>query len=696
MNNTKTKMDVALDRNAPSSVVTFTAYYNGIKDIMSRGGKIRCITDVTPENIGYCKILLGLVSELRHLDGLKGGVAINESEYLATNFFQHAQPLSEVIYSSAKEVVAQGQYIFDTLWKNAIPAVKRIQEIEDGIEPIKTEVIEGAEEIGKKLHQITEESNYLHICSTPKGMALGRDHYFGIENNTNKKFADGSVKWVTSINNQKEIEVVKFFLKDGIKVKHISNIPSINFVISDKYFASTTEKVSGTKTISNFLVSNDPVYIDHFSTIFDNTWKSSVDAVDRIRELGEAKLFKTKMISNPEESLDILNHAYTSARNEILILLPSRNALSRLRNTKDLEKLNELGMKSIIVKILIISSRQINQIKKIRQKYPKIEFRVLEFNFPILNRITIIDTFKTIIIKIKDDSITITKNAMDVTTFIEGGYTALSYKSIFDTLWEQTLTYEKLKKVNKELQSHGKLQKEFIDILAHEIRSPIQPIIGLTKYVKNTLKDKEQIELLDSVIASGQKLNTLTKNILEISRIEDNVFTIRKRKFDLNEAISNTIKTFERTLRESKSKISFEFTDSRNVHYINGDKTRIEQVVSNLIHNSIKSIKRSRKKSEGGMISIFIKSKNKNKNGNLHELQKIDEMVEIIVEDNGEGIDPKVKPYLFTKFTKSLDGNGLGLYVCKKIVELHGGKITLAKGKKIGARFIITLPSSHI
>ncbi|MBA2268954.1 MAG: hypothetical protein H0W19_11575 [Nitrosopumilus sp.] len=152
MQNTKIKMDITFDHKAPSIVVKLPAYCNGYKEILTRGGKIRFITEITKDNIQYCK-LLNLVSELRHLDGLKGGIAINESEYMATTVLQEAQPLTEVIYSNV-DVVAQGQYIFDTLWRHPTSAFKRIREIEYGMEPIKTEVLESAEEIADKIYKI--------------------------------------------------------------------------------------------------------------------------------------------------------------------------------------------------------------------------------------------------------------------------------------------------------------------------------------------------------------------------------------------------------------------------------------------------------------------------------------------------------------------------------------------------------------
>ena len=117
MENAEKKMDITFDYHAPSIVIKIPQYYVGYKDILKRGGKIRCITEITKDNVQYCKQLLNIVSELRHLDGLKGGIAINETEYMATTLLKEEQPLTEVIYSNAEEVVSQGQYAFDTFWE---------------------------------------------------------------------------------------------------------------------------------------------------------------------------------------------------------------------------------------------------------------------------------------------------------------------------------------------------------------------------------------------------------------------------------------------------------------------------------------------------------------------------------------------------------------------------------------------------
>src|ERR687894_3334195 len=142
MSNVKRKMDIFFDYKAPSIVVDIAEYRDGYIDIKRRGGKIRAFTEITKGNVSYCKELMKLVDELRHLDGVRGGIAVSESEYMATTLLQEAKPLTQVIYSNVKEVVEQGQYIFDTLWNAATPAEQRIREIEEGVTHYETKLIE--------------------------------------------------------------------------------------------------------------------------------------------------------------------------------------------------------------------------------------------------------------------------------------------------------------------------------------------------------------------------------------------------------------------------------------------------------------------------------------------------------------------------------------------------------------------------
>src|SRR5207237_64015 len=139
--NTEGRIDTCMNYTRPPLAIGIGQIKKAFLDAKSRGVRLRYLTEITNENISYCKELIKIVDELRHLDGIKGGIALNEIEYMATTVLQEAKPLTQVIYSDVKEVVEQGQYIFDIFWYRAIPAEQKIREIEDGIEPSRIEVI---------------------------------------------------------------------------------------------------------------------------------------------------------------------------------------------------------------------------------------------------------------------------------------------------------------------------------------------------------------------------------------------------------------------------------------------------------------------------------------------------------------------------------------------------------------------------
>jgi signal transduction histidine kinase len=274
---------------------------------------------------------------------------------------------------------------------------------------------------------------------------------------------------------------------------------------------------------------------------------------------------------------------------------------------------------------------------------------------------------------------------------------------------------------NEQLTMHDKMQKEFINVAAHELKTPIQPIISLAEHLKNSRKldpraegmydktgegqlqkQRQQDELIDVIIRNARRLRRLAENILDVTKIETQSLLIKKEHFDLNNLIINIITDFGNQIaRENKDiKLRFvsngtlvenEFTDKIFVY---ADKDRISQVISNLINNAVKCTK-------AGTITIVV-------NGiKEHDLSNDAESQEVIVsvKDTGSGVDPEILPRLFTKFaTKSQSGTGLGLFISKNIIESHGGKIWLGDGNgqnnnkgitgNNGAIFSFSLPIS--
>jgi two-component system sensor histidine kinase VicK len=174
MSNVKKRMDIYFDNRAPSIVININEYSKGYRDIKRRGGKIRLLTEITSENIEFCKQLMNLVDELRHVDGVKGGLAVSETEFMATTILEEATPLTQVIYSNVKEMVEQGQYIFDSLWANAaaIPAKQRIKEIEQGVIREIIETIRDPAEMKKRAYDLLKFASDEILIILPTAKAL--------------------------------------------------------------------------------------------------------------------------------------------------------------------------------------------------------------------------------------------------------------------------------------------------------------------------------------------------------------------------------------------------------------------------------------------------------------------------------------------------------------------------------------------
>ncbi len=231
--------------------------------------------------------------------------------------------------------------------------------------------------------------------------------------------------------------------------------------------------------------------------------------------------------------------------------------------------------------------------------------------------------------------------------------------------------------VNEELKIHDKLQKEFINIAAHELRTPIQPILSLTEVLRSKIKDSEQLEILDAAIRNAKRLRRLTENILDFTKIEGKSLQLEKEQFNLYEVILNVVQDYKNQQIENPSlDIKILSDDANKEIVINADKSRIAQVISNLLSNAIKF-------TQHGTVLITVEKKKDNKE------------VIVSMKDTGSGLDPEILPRLFSKFaSKSFKGTGLGLFISKSIIEAHGGKIW-AENKAIGkgATFYFTLPT---
>jgi signal transduction histidine kinase len=316
-------------------------------------------------------------------------------------------------------------------------------------------------------------------------------------------------------------------------------------------------------------------------------------------------------------------------------------------------------------------------INELSLTYPQqiVDFRIADESLRFRITIMLIDKKDCLITETKDDFAENSYDAMGLTTYSNSKSIVLSYVSIFEGLWKQSELYEQLK-------VHNKMQKEFINVAAHELRTPIQPILGLSAVLRSKTKDTDQHELLDAIIRNAKRLQRLTENILDVTRIESQSLQLKKERFSLNEIIRNVINDVNnqggfRNINNNKT-VTILFEPKEDV-FVEADKVRIYEVISNLLKNAIQFTKE-------GTITIAGAG-----------AEKIDyKEVIVSVKDTGTGIDPDILPRLFTKFSsKSVAGTGLGLFISKSIVEAHGGKMwgeNNADGR--GATFYFNLPLS--
>jgi len=242
-----------------------------------------------------------------------------------------------------------------------------------------------------------------------------------------------------------------------------------------------------------------------------------------------------------------------------------------------------------------------------------------------------------------------------------------------------------LERSNEQLKKHDKMQQEFINITAHELRTPTQSIIGYVEMIKSF--PERTSTYLQPIARNTQRLYRLIQDILDITKIESGSLKLKKTTFDMNEKINNVIRDLTPMKKvnddNTNQSVKFIFQPTKEPIRVFADKERIYQIISNLIKNALKFIP-----STDGKIEITLE-KVKEKNDNKKEF------VSVKIKDNGKGIDEEVLPRLFEKFASKteLGGTGLGLYLSKNIVEAHGGKIWGKNNNNgSGAEFGFTIP----
>jgi two-component system, OmpR family, sensor histidine kinase VicK len=289
-----------------------------------------------------------------------------------------------------------------------------------------------------------------------------------------------------------------------------------------------------------------------------------------------------------------------------------------------------------------------------------------------------VDKKESLVFENTDDTKENFVEAVGSATYSNSKPTVMSYVSIFKSLWKQVDLYEQLK-------AHDKMQKEFINIASHEMKTPTQAIVGYADLMEKHPEKKE--DMMQAISRNAIRLQRLTNDILDVTRIDSNTLNLHKEQFNLDSLIANVVQDYTGRIEKENLNVKLLYNFKQDIDDslpIIVDRDRITQVISNLLDNAIKF---TSKKKEG-VISVSTETERK-KNGSEDE-------VIVSIKDTGEGINPEIQPRLFTRFaTGSFSGTGLGLYISKSIVEAHGGRMWAQNNSNgQGATFTFTLPLS--
>jgi two-component system sensor histidine kinase VicK len=673
-------VSVCADSLAPSVAMGVEPIKECYENLKSRQVKVRWITEITKDNLSYCRALMQY-AELRHLDGIKGNFGVSDTAYIATATLNKAQPVAELIYSTAKSVIEQNKYVFDTLWSKAVLAQDRIREIEEGVTRAEIRAVKDPREILQDTIGLVRRSKQYSICSVYDGLLYAHNYSFDAFKeilDLHRSGKHAGIRWVTkieSIEDSRLLEVIKTFMQLGMQIRHVTTIPPMSFGLSEKEIGVTVENMRGGSLNTSAIFSSEPAIVEQFAAIFEELWNRGINAKERIEEIESQTKTFIDIIENPAEIQKRYHDLVASATQQILLFLPTTTAYTREEKIGIFESLEKAVARGANIRILLPTDKEIEE--KIEQKIKLkkgIEIRKMKTSITTeaRSKILIVDNRTYLMVELKDNSKETFVEAVGSAIISNGKSTVLSYVTMFDSLWRQAELYEKL-------EAHDRMQKEFVNIAAHELRTPTQAILGYSELLQND-SGEHAADMLKGLTRNAYRLQSLITVILDVARIESGTLILERENLNLTDLITTAIEDAKNQLKISGKSIEISFfhkqiqdVQQKKDLIVNADKDRILQVLSNLLSNALKFTKE-------GSIAVTT--------------EKVENEVIVKVKDSGSGIDREIFPKLFERFvSKSEKGTGLGLFLSKNITEAHGGRIWAENNPDgIGAMFAFSLP----
>ncbi|HYV52794.1 MAG TPA: histidine kinase dimerization/phospho-acceptor domain-containing protein, partial [Candidatus Eisenbacteria bacterium] len=622
-------------------------------DAKNRGIKLRFITEITKDDISHCKDAMK-IAELKHLDGVRGNFVVSDTEYIATNptaVESDSITIPYAIYSNVKKDIKQQDYVFEILWNKAIPAEQKIREIEEGIVCYDTRIINNGQQIFKEIHRLIADSNVLYSSITTGGIECSYNHFFEAKKKLLERQKKGEHKGIKAITiiDESNKKLAKILVDAGIQIRHVKNLPPISFTLSDKEIAVTIEKREAGGLTQSLLLSNEPAYVCHFLSIFEELWKNGINAVDRIKDIeAGANLADIEVIQSSSRTGELYLELVKNAEEEILFIFPSSGAFIRQEKLGAVPLAIEAAKKRAAkVRILVPYNKEVeDRIKLMKAELGRrpiynadIDVRYTEQTSGTMATILVVDRRVSLVMELRDDSTKTFDEAIGLSTYSNSKAWVLSYVAIFENLWVLTELYKHVKEANERPTLHDKMQQEFINVAAHELRTPIQPIlttVGLLHSKKGHVSNQQIDDSLEMIHRNAQRLKKLAEDILDVTKIETQSLILNKERLNLNDVVISAIKDVKNQTQDrwvGEAQILYESKGDDTI-FAEADRYRVAQLVANLLSNALKFVKLY-----DGIVSISIEKKDNVAGGQ--------EVALVSIKDNGTGIDPNIFPRLF-------------------------------------------------
>jgi signal transduction histidine kinase len=559
----------------------------------------------------------------------------------------------------------------------------------------KTEVIYGAENVlNRAIQGIPLAKETIDLCGEEDGPSA-----IVANEPILKKYIEASkrgvrIRQITEITKTNILDCKK--LMGCMEQRHLYGLYGYFVIVDGKQFHSHAYGQEA-KSFPHMVTSTVKVFVQQQQYFFNTLWEKAIPAEQRIKEIEEGRApEKLEIIQDTQKSIGRAFDIMNKTQKELLVLFATPRTFTFALRGEAADIYRKLSKNGVDIKLLVprggadqFEEENNEQIAKVREEISSsINLRFSDVDLNTRITIMISDRNEFMSWELKDDTLNDPYLAGGIATYSNIKALASSYATIFDNLWKITEFAENLRIANIKLENNDKAMKEFINIAAHELRTPIQPILGLSEMLPDARNDPQQHgKFVEIIVRNAHKLENLAEDILDVTRIESGRLQLSMEMIDLYELVDSVVHDFQRFLpADGKVTMNYQkLNDGRNDEEdyrvshlaIVGDPARIAQVLSNLLRNALKF-------TNEGTISVRV-----GKNDSPCYSEAV-----VYISDSGQGIDPEVMYKLFEKFvSKSVKGTGLGLFISKSIVEAHGGKIWGENNKDgNGATFTFTLP----